>query len=394
MKKWLFFLLVVLTWTFAGFAQSKDSVYIIKDEKVLAHTSIKDQYKSGTCWSFSGISFIESEILRSAKGEYNLSEAFIIRYAYLEKAIRYVRFQGKTNFGAGGAFHDVIYIIKKYGIVPEEVYPGLNYGTDKFDHRELDEVLKAYVDAIVKNPGQQLSTAWINGFNGILDAYFGKVPQEFEYKGKKYTPQTFAASLGLNWDDYVEITSFTHHPYYTGFVFELPDNWLHDIVYNVTLDDLAQIIDNALQKGYTIAWASDVSEKGFSWRNGLAIIPDEKREDLTGSERERWEKLTDEEKKKQLYSFETYIPEIKPTIELRQKWFDNYQTTDDHGMHIVGSARDEKGNVYYKVKNSWAETGKYKGYLYASRTFVLMKTTDIMIHKDAIPSDIRKKLKL
>ncbi|MCX7696806.1 MAG: aminopeptidase [Bacteroidales bacterium] len=394
MKKCLFSLLVILTHTLIGLSQGKDSVYVIKDEKVLAHTSIKDQYKSGTCWSFSGLSFVESEILRVGKGEYNLSEAFIIRFAYLEKAIRYVRFQGKVNFGAGGAFHDVIFIIKKYGIVPEEIYPGLNYGTDKFDHRELDEVLKAYVEAIVKNPGQQLSTAWINGFNGILDAYFGKVPQEFEYKGKKYTPQSFAASLGLNWDDYVEITSFTHHPYYTSFVFELPDNWLHDIVYNVSLNDLATIIDNALQKGYTVAWASDVSEKSFSWKNGLAILPDEKREDLTGSERERWEKLSEEEKRKQLYSFETYIPEMKPSVELRQKWFDNYQTTDDHGMHIVGIAKDERGNVYYKVKNSWAETGKYKGYLYASRTFVLMKTTDIMVHKDVIPTDIRKKLKL
>ena len=392
MKKWFLLFLFTWIWAVTAVAQDQDTAYKFQDVKVLPHTSIKDQYKSGTCWSFSGISFLESELLRMGKGEYNLSEAFVIRYAYLEKAIRYVRFQGKNNFGAGGAFHDVIYVIKKYGIVPEEVYPGLNYGTDKFDHRELDEVLKAYIDAVVKNPGQTLTTAWLEGFNGILDAYLGKVPQEFEYKGKKYTPKSFAESLGLKWDDYVEITSFTHHPFYTQFELEIPDNWLHERVYNVTLDDFVEILDYAIDKGYTIAWGSDVSEKGFSWRNGIAILPDEKREDLTGSERERWEKLSDDEKKKQLYSFSSYVPEIKPTPELRQKWFDNYQTTDDHGMHIVGLAKDQRGNTYYKVKNSWAETGKYKGYFYASKTFVLMKTTDFMVHKDAVPAKIRKKL--
>ena len=357
-------------------------------------TSVKDQYKSGTCWAFSTLSFLESELLRTGKGEYDLSEAFIVRNTYIEKAIRYVRFQGKTNFSPGGGFRDITYVINKYGIVPEEVYTGLNYGTDKHVHAELDAVLKAYVDQIIKNPNRELTTAWLDGYSGILDAYFGKVPEKFIYKGQEYTPITFAQSLGLNMDDYVEISSFTHHPFYEQFILEIPDNWLHGMVYNVPLDEMMRIIDYSIENGYTVAWGSDVSEKGFKWSKGIAVVPDETLPDLTGTEKERWEKLTDAEKQKQIYAIDGPVKEKIITQELRQIAFDNYNTTDDHGMHITGIAKDQKGNIYYKVKNSWGLSGPYEGYFYASKPFVAYKTTGIMINKNSIPKDIRKKLGL
>ena len=357
-------------------------------------TSVKDQYKSGTCWAFSTLSFLESELLRTGKGEYDLSEAFIVRNAYIEKAIRYVRFQGKTNFGAGGGFRDISYIIKKYGIVPESVYTGLNYGTDKHVHGELDAVLTAYLDEIIKNPNKELSTAWLNGYIGILDAYLGKVPEKFTYDGKEYTPITFAQFLGLNMDDYVEITSFNHHPFYEQFVLEIPDNWLHEKVYNVPLNEMMQIIDYAINNGYTVAWGSDVSEKGFKWSKGIAVVPDETLPDLTGTEKERWEKLTEAEKQKQIYSLDAPVKEKVITQELRQIAFDNYSTTDDHGMHITGIAKDQNGNIYYKVKNSWNVMGPYDGYFFASKPFVEYKTTGIMVNVNSIPKDIRKKLGL
>jgi bleomycin hydrolase len=357
-------------------------------------TSVKDQYKSGTCWAFSTLSFLESELLRTGKGEYDLSEAFIVRNTYIEKAIRYVRFQGKTNFSPGGGFRDITYVINKYGIVPEEVYTGLNYGTDKHVHAELDAVLKAYVDQIIKNPNRELTTAWLDGYIGILDAYFGKVPEKFIYKGQEYTPITFAQSLGLNMDDYVEISSFTHHPFYEQFILEIPDNWLHGMVYNVPLDEMMRIIDYSIENGYTVAWGSDVSEKGFKWSKGIAVVPDETLPDLTGTEKERWEKLTDAEKQKQIYAIDGPVKEKIITQELRQIAFDNYNTTDDHGMHITGIAKDQKGNIYYKVKNSWGLSGPYEGYFYASKPFVAYKTTGIMINKNSIPKDIRKKLGL
>lgn len=357
-------------------------------------TSVKDQYKSGTCWAFSTLSFLESELLRTGKGEYDLSEAFIVRNTYIEKAIRYVRFQGKTNFSPGGGFRDITYVINKYGIVPEEVYTGLNYGTDKHVHAELDAVLKAYVDQIIKNPNRELTTTWLDGYIGILDAYFGKVPEKFIYKGQEYTPITFAQSLGLNMDDYVEISSFTHHPFYEQFILEIPDNWLHGMVYNVPLDEMMRIIDYSIENGYTVAWGSDVSEKGFKWSKGIAVVPDETLPDLTGTEKERWEKLTDAEKQKQIYAIDGPVKEKIITQELRQIAFDNYNTTDDHGMHITGIAKDQKGNIYYKVKNSWGLSGPYEGYFYASKPFVAYKTTGIMINKNSIPKDIRKKLGL
>ena len=375
-----------------GLATAQEKGYEFTKVVDIPVTTVKNQFKSGTCWSFSGLALIEAEILRAKKKEVDLSDMWIVRFAYYEKAIRYVRFQGTNNFGGGGAFHDVTNMIKKYGIVPEEIYKGLNYGADNHVHGELDAVLKAYVDAIVKNPNKELTTAWIAGFNAILDAYLGPVPQKFTWEGKEYTPVSYAQSLGIVADDYITLTSFTHVPFYKPFVLELPDNWAHDIAYNVPLNELEEIIDYALKNGYTVAWASDVSEKGFSWRNGIAIVPQLKLEDMGGTERERWEKLTQAEKDKEMYKFEKPGTEMEITQENRQKAFDNQTTTDDHGMLITGIYTDQNGTKYYKVKNSWDVNNPYNGYLYASRAFVLYKTTDIMIHKSALPKAIAKKL--
>jgi bleomycin hydrolase len=361
----------------------------------LPATSVKDQHRSGTCWSFSGVSFLESEMIRMGKEPVDFSEMFIVRHCYADKAEKYVRLHGHLNFGPGGAFHDVLYVLKNYGAVPENVYPGLDYGTEKHVHMEMDEVLKNYVDGVIENKNRELTTAWHQGFEGILDAYLGELPSTFEYKGKEYTPESFAKEVtGLNPDNYIQVTSFTHHPFYEPFIIELPDNWLWGEVYNVTLQEMTDIINHSLEAGYTVGWATDVSEKGFSHKNGVAVVPADNIEELSDTERSRWEELTEEERQKQMYSFEGPVTEKKITQEIRQEGFDEYTTTDDHGMHIVGLVKDQNGTTYYKVKNSWNTDNKYNGYLYASESFVKLKTISLMVNKEALPKSISKKLGL
>ena len=374
----------------------KEKGYQFTSVKEIPVTPVKDQYRSGTCWSFSGLGLLEAELLRLGKPEVDLSEMFVVYHAYSDKAEKYVRLHGNLEFGAGGAFHDVTNMIKKYGIVPEEVYSGLNYGEEKHVHGELDRHLLDNVKAIVENPNKKLTTAWHELLKSTLDTYFGKLPEKFNYQGKEYTPQSFAKEfVGLNLDDYVEITSYTHHPFYSKFIIEVPDNWSWDQVYNVPLNELSEIIDNSINTGYTVAWAADVSEKGFSTsQKGVAVIPIVDIANMTDAEITKWEKQTEKEKNEELYKLAKPGKEKVITQEMRQIDFDNYQTTDDHGMLIVGTAKDQLGSVYYKVKNSWGDYNDYDGFFYASKPYVEYKTMSIMVHKDAIPKHIRKKMNL
>lgn len=366
--------------------------YLFTIEHDIEATDIKNQYRSGTCWSFSTLSFFESELDRMGKGDYDLSEMFVVRNVYSDKAEKYVRMHGNLNFGPGGAFHDVTYVMKHYGMVPESVYSGLNYGTEKHIHGELDKVMKSMVDAVIKNPNGELSTAWHNAFDNALDSYLGQIPEEFEYNGETYTPQSYMDELGINPDDYVELSSYTHHPFYEKFVLEVPDNWLGGEVYNVPMEDLIKVMDNSLENDYGIAWAADVSEKGFSFRDGLAIVPEN--EDAIQKKGSDNENFSDAGAEKIGNQFMSPGDEKEITQEMRQKAFDNYETTDDHGMHITGIAKDQNGTKYYLVKNSWGTgfTEMHDGYFFASEAYVKYKTMDIMVHKDAIPKKLRKKL--
>lgn len=373
----------------------QDTAFVFTDVKVNPTTSVKDQNKSGTCWSFSGLSFLENELLKNGKGEYDLSEMYVARQCYIDKAINFVRYYGKTNFGEGGGLLDIPYVYNKYGMMPESVYDGLEYGEEKHDHGELAAVLTAYLNEIVKNPNKKLSTAWLKGYIGILDAYLGEVPETFEYNGKTYTPKSFAQELGLDMNDYLPVTSFTHHEFYKPFVLEVPDNWDHGLYYNVPMEELQQIVDNAIDKGYTVLWAADVSEKGFKWYDGVALMPKVDREkSMEGTELDRWVKLKDSEKEDKMYDFKGPVEEVTVTQESRQQGFDSYETTDDHGMVIVGKAVDQKGNKYYKVKNSWDSEQVYKGYFYISMPYFLAKTMSIMVNKDGVPAGILEKLNM
>ena len=373
----------------------QDTAFVFTDVKVNPTTSVKDQHMSGTCWSFSGLSFLEDELLKNGKGEYDLSEMFVVRQCYIDKAINFVRYYGKTNFGEGGGLLDIPYVYNKYGMVPESAYNGLQYGEEKHNHGELAAVLTAYLNEIVKNPNEKLSTAWLNGYIGILDAYLGKAPETFEYNGKTYTPKSFAQELGLDMNDYLPVTSFSHHDFYKPFVLEVPDNWEHGLYYNVPMEEMQQIVDNAIEKGYTVLWAADVSEKGFKWYDGVALMPKvDRNKAKEGTELSRWVKLKDSEKEDEMYDFKGPVEEIEVTQESRQQGFDNYETTDDHGMVIVGTAVDQKGNKYYKVKNSWDSEQVYDGYFYISMPYFLAKTMSIMVNKDAVPSEILGKLNM
>ena len=393
--------LIALCLALTAGAQTADTTsaegYRFTDTKIIPTTAVKDQSRSGTCWCFSTLSFLESEILRAGGSAMHLSEMWIVRHSFMDKAEKYVRMHGTINFAEGGASHDVTEGIKAHGIVPFEVYPGLNYGTEKPDFHELSVVLKAYLDAVVKTgdkSGKALSTAWKRGFDAILDEYFGPLPETFTYEGKEYSPETFAAQLPIDLDNYIDISSFTHHPFYTQFIIEVPDNWMWGTVYNVPLDEMMQIIDHALEQGYTVSWGTDVSEKGFSRTKAIGIVPEADTESMSGTEAERWGKLTDREKEAALYKFDKPGKERTITQQMRQTAFDNYETTDDHGMLIMGTATDQAGNRYYKVQNSWNVLPPYDGFWYFSRPFVAYKTTSIMVNKQALPKEIARKLGL
>jgi bleomycin hydrolase len=341
---------------------------------------VKNQGSSGTCWSYSGNSFFESEMVRSGKELVDISEIYTARCAYIERAKIYVRMHGNVGWGDGAELHDVVQIYKKYGAMPYEAYTGLNYGTSKNKFGEMQAALEGMLKGIVQNKNGKLTNNWLPAFTAALDAYLGKVPETFQYKGRTYTPLTFASEVvGLNPDAYVNLSSFAYAPSYEPTLLMVPDNWSLQHVQNVPLNDHTTIVDNALEKGYTVAWATDVSEKYFSWKNGVAIVPEKEFEDM------------DAEAQKKL--FDGPKPERDITPELREEAFDNYTTTDDHGMHIVGMATDQNGKEYYMVKNSWGDKNDYKGYLYVSKAFFNYKTVAILVNQDAIPGAIARKLK-
>ena len=375
--------------------QEEAKGYQFTDQISIEHTSVKNQYRSGTCWSFSGLAFFEAELIREKKGTMDLSEMFVVWHSYLDKAKKYVRMHGTMNFGGGGAFNDIMDVIREYGMVTEEAYSGIQYEETNHVHGEMDHLLKSMVDAIIKNKNKKLTTVWSKAVQGVLNAYLGVIPEKFKHNDVDYTPKTFAKdAMGLDMDDYLMMTSFDHHDWYKPFVLEVQDNWAWGNVYNVHLNEMMETIDYALAEGYTIAWASDVSEKGFSWSKGVAVVPDEKVEILDGMERDKWEQMSEREKTAAVYKQDGPVKEKEITQDVRQDAFDNYETTDDHGMLIVGTAVDQKGNKYYKIKNSWGTDQKYDGYFYASHAFVAYKTMSILIHKNSVPKKIKKELDL
>ena len=362
--------------------------------KEIPITSIKDQNRSGTCWDYSTLSFFECEILKNSGKEYDLCEAFVAWKTYMDRATMAVRMHGDVSFSQGGSAYDVLYCLQNYGICPEDAMPaaGTLQGDTLNNFNEFFLVMTPYVEAIAKCEAKKITPRWKVGLKGILDAYLGEIPEQFDYEGKTYTPQEFAASLGLNLDDYVSITSYTHHPFYTAFAVEVQDNWRWPLSYNVPMDEMMDIIDNAIDNGYTVAWGGDVSEEGFT-RKGLGIAYDTKAvQSLAGSDAAKWLKLTQTEKTSKLDSLGVTAPEVTPTQEMRQEAYDSWETTDDHGMLIYGVAKDQTGKEYYLVKNSWGKYGDYDGIWYMTKAFIAYKTMDFLVNKNAIPKDIRKKL--
>ncbi len=354
----------------------------------LPATSVKDQASTGTCWSFATTSFLESELLRTTKDTFNLSEMYFVREAYQTKALNYVRLHGTANFGEGGQAHDVMNVLRQHGMITESAYSGLANGQTRPAHAELEAVLAAMVEAIAKNPAGKLSPEWTQAIAGVLDVYMGKVPEVFGAQNS--SPMEFGQKI--NPDDYVEITSYSHHPYYSSFSLEIPDNWSGGNYYNVPLDELIQIMDYSLKKGYTLAWDGDVSDKGFSHKNGVAIVPEINIDNLEPGERSKWEKLTEKERKLQFYTFTKPVPEKNVSPGMRQAAFDNFSSTDDHLMHITGTVTDQNGKRYFRTKNSWAaDSNSNGGYLNISEAYVRLNTIAIMVNKEAIPAEIRKK---
>ena len=401
MKKAFFLLSAALLLSLSASAQPqrpaapvKPSDYQFTTVKEIPVTSVKNQANSGTCWCFSALSFIESEVIKAKnlkpEAYPDLSEMFVIRHSYHDRAAKYVRLNGYLNMAQGSGFGDVLEVIRDYGIVPQKAFHGMNYGTELPAQGELDAVLKGYVQAVVKNPNRKLTPVWMKGFDGILDAYLGEIPETFEVDGVTYTAESYRDALGINPDDYVNISSFTHHPFYSQFVIEVEDNWRWGLCYNLPLDEFMAVIDNAVNNGYTVAWGGDVSEAGFT-RDGLAVLVDTNVKP-TGSDQERWVGGPDQRPMAAPQPAKELPKEIEVTQENRQQWFDEKTSTDDHGMHLYGIAKDQNGTKYYLIKNSWGVTGAYDGMWYMSENFVKGKTLNFVVNKKALPKDIAKKL--
>ncbi len=403
-RKFLAATAVAFVMPFVANAQEEEQApqeegWIFTEETVLPVTSMKDQNAAGTCWCYSTLSFVEAELLRMGKPEYDFSEMFIVWNTYMDRAKATVRTHGDISFSQGGSFYDVLYGIKHYGLVPDAELPaGVKHGDELSDFSEFSSVCDPFVEGIVKNRKLQVSPEgtplWQEALAGILDAYIGERPETFVYEGKEYTPKSFAESTGFNPDDYVNLTSFSHHPFYEDFIIEVQDNWRWSTAYNLPIDEFMEVMNYAIDNGYPIAWGSDVSEKGFlkGDKLGIVVLPDLEAKDNNdaGTDKSRWVGLSAEERAKEAYSQPT--PQRWVTQEERQVAYDNYETGDDHGMIIYGKAKDQLGNNYFIVKNSWGEIGKYDGKFYASEAFVRYKTMNIVVHKDALPKKIKKAL--
>lgn len=372
--------------------EDKQQGYIFTTVKANPVTEVKNQNETGTCWCFATISFLESEAIKKGAPEnLDLSEMFVVSKSYTERAIKYIRLDGSLKFDAGSDVGDVLEVLESDGLVPNSVMPGLNYGSEEHIHWELTEVLKGYLQAVVANPNKKLSTAWLNGFNNILKAYLGEMPQKFTVDGKEYTPKSYAESLGLNKDEFISFTSFTHHPFYEKMVIDVPDNWRWTQSYNIPLDEMLEVMDYAIENGYTVGWVSDMSEK--SWGD-VATVPDVEANEKAGSDEARWIGISKAEKDAILYNRNSPGPEKQINQEIRQIAYDNKQTTDDHAMHVYGIAKDQNGTKYYMVKNSWGNKGPYNGHNYASESYVRYKTMNILVNRAAVPAHILKKLGL
>ena len=370
--------------------EDKQQGYIFTTVKANPVTEVKNQNETGTCWCFATISFLESEAIKKGAPEnLDLSEMFVVSKSYTERAIKYIRLDGSLKFDAGSDVGDVLDVLESDGLVPNSVMPGLNYGSEEHIHWELTEVLKGYLQAVVANPNKKLSTAWLNGFNNILKAYLGEMPQKFTVDGKEYTPKSYAESLGFNKDEFISFTSFTHHPFYEKMVIDVPDNWRWTQSYNIPLDEMLEVMDYAIENGYTVGWVSDMSEK--SWGD-VATVPDVEANEKAGSDEARWIGISKAEKDAILYNRNSPGPEKQINQEIRQIAYDNKQTTDDHAMHVYGIAKDQNGTKYYMVKNSWGNKGPYNGHNYASESYVRYKTMNILVNKAAVPAHILKKL--
>ena len=394
-----FVLTTLLASMMFGFTANAQTVevgpYSLTKKNEVKHTDVRDQNRSGTCWAFAAVGLLEAEVIRLGGEPTDISEMWLVRNAYYEKTVKYVRMHGKINISEGGNAHDVFMMTEKYGLVPESVYPGTQYGTEGHVHGEIAEVLTNFAKAVVSNPNGELSTVWKNALNNILDVYFGAIPTDFAFEDKQYNPISFRDMLGIIPADYVTVTSYSHHPFYTLFALEIPDNWAWGLSYNVPLEQFTEISVSALTNGYSIAWDSDVSEKGFKHAKGLALNPNTDTKQMEGSERARWEKLNAKGSAKSIYDFDTVVAEKKSTQDSRQRSFDNYKTTDDHLMLFTGIYTDQNGQNFFKVKNSWnTENSVGKGYLWASESFYEAKTISITLNKNAIPEGIKTSLKI
>lgn len=402
MQKGFFFIPAVLATVFflplfgqtEGKKNKNNNGYQFSNEIVIPTTPVKDQANSGTCWSFATTSFIETEIMRLSKSEYDLSEMFFVRYAYPQKAQKYIRYQGHANFSEGGQAHDAFNVINLHGMVPEEAYSGFTRGFEYHDHAELVKVMTGILDNSLDDK-ESYTGKCLEVIDSSLGVYLGDVPEKFTYKGSEYTPKSFAATIGFIPSDYIELTSYSIYPFYKFIDLEIPDNWSHNTYLNVPINEFMDIINNALAKGYSVNWDGDISDPGFSHENGIAIVPERNPLNMNKDEKTAWELLNEDEKQKMLFDFSKPRTEMVINQDTRQKSFDNFKTTDDHLMHIIGKAYDQNGNLYYLTKNSWATySNSLGGKLYMSEAFVRLRTVAIQVHKDAIPASIKAKINL